>query len=409
MTSSTSWMKTGNLTNRLVAWVARLPARVQTKLLIAFLSIVGLLIVLGSVGLQVLSGVNDQTNALITLERRIAAYRQVQHDTTTQLYSISTALLLQDERMLDTALRQLNQFGYDLDRMEFVAESEAEVLGEVRQEYDRLAAGVTHVATLIRAGRTDEARKVQLNEIMPSADRLERLTNQLVNMAEADMVTAIEATEGAYETSRLIVVSFSLASILLALGLGYVISWSIVEPVRKIETRLSEIAAGDFARRVSVSNKDELGVLAANVNQTSERLGYLYQEVQARTAELARSVGELEALGEVSQAVNSTLDLDTVLRTIVAKAVQLSDTDAGSIYVFQHRPAVPPSCDLRHERRTHRRSLDRVDRPGRPYRRRIRAAPIAFADRRHQPRDAAASSEGRSRRWISERGDRPTS
>ena len=334
MTSSTSWMKTGNLTNRLVAWVARLPARVQTKLLIAFLSIVGLLIVLGSVGLQVLSGVNDQTNALITLERRIAAYRQVQHDTTTQLYSISTALLLQDERMLDTALRQLNQFGYDLDRMEFVAESEAEVLAEVRQEYDRLAAGVTHVATLIRAGRTDEARKVQLNEIMPSADRLERLTNQLVNMAEADMVTAIEATEGAYETSRLIVVSFSLASILLALGLGYVISWSIVEPVRKIETRLSEIAAGDFARRVSVSNKDELGVLAANVNQTSERLGYLYQEVQARTAELARSVGELEALGEVSQAVNSTLDLDTVLRTIVAKAVQLSDTDAGSIYVF---------------------------------------------------------------------------
>ena len=108
---------------------------------------------------------------------------------------------------------------------------------------------------------------------MPSADRLERLTNQLVNIAEADMVTAIEATEGAYETSRLIVVSFSLASILLALGLGYVISWSIVEPVRKIETRLSEIAAGDFARRVSVSNKDELGVLAANVNQTSRAAG----------------------------------------------------------------------------------------------------------------------------------------
>ena len=131
MTSSTSWMKTGNLTNRLVDWVARLPARVQTKLLIAFLSIVGLLIVLGSVGLQVLSGVNDQTNALIELERRIAAYRQVQHDTTAQLYSISTALLLQDERLLDTALRQLNQFGYDLDRMEFVAESEAGVLGEV--------------------------------------------------------------------------------------------------------------------------------------------------------------------------------------------------------------------------------------------------------------------------------------
>jgi GAF domain-containing protein/anti-sigma regulatory factor (Ser/Thr protein kinase) len=60
----------------------------------------------------------------------------------------------------------------------------------------------------------------------------------------------------------------------------------------------------------------------------------LFNEVQARTDELAKSVEELRALGEVGQAVNSTLDLETVLTTIVAKAVQLSATDAGAIYVF---------------------------------------------------------------------------
>jgi signal transduction histidine kinase len=60
----------------------------------------------------------------------------------------------------------------------------------------------------------------------------------------------------------------------------------------------------------------------------------LFDEVQARTRELAQSVEELRALGEVSQAVNSTLDLQTVLSTIVAKAVQLSGTDGGAIYVF---------------------------------------------------------------------------
>ena len=58
------------------------------------------------------------------------------------------------------------------------------------------------------------------------------------------------------------------------------------------------------------------------------------QELHQRTDELGRSVGELRALGEVSQAVNSTLDLETVLSTIVAKAVPLSDTDAGAIYVY---------------------------------------------------------------------------
>jgi GAF domain-containing protein len=60
----------------------------------------------------------------------------------------------------------------------------------------------------------------------------------------------------------------------------------------------------------------------------------LFDEVQARTRELIQSVEELRALGQVTQAVNSTVDLETVLTTIVAKATQLSSTEAGAIYVF---------------------------------------------------------------------------
>jgi two-component system NtrC family sensor kinase len=60
----------------------------------------------------------------------------------------------------------------------------------------------------------------------------------------------------------------------------------------------------------------------------------LLNELRTRTNELAQSVGELEALGEVSQAVNSTLELETVLTTIVGRAVDLSHTDTGAIYVF---------------------------------------------------------------------------
>ena len=60
----------------------------------------------------------------------------------------------------------------------------------------------------------------------------------------------------------------------------------------------------------------------------------LFQELQARTRELGRSVEELKALGEVSRAVSSTLDLQTVLDTIVARAVQLSGTHGGVIYEY---------------------------------------------------------------------------
>ena len=67
----------------------------------------------------------------------------------------------------------------------------------------------------------------------------------------------------------------------------------------------------------------------------------LLSELRQRTDELGRSVGELQALGEVSQAVNSTLDLETVLSTIVAKAVQLSGTEAGAISYGQRLPRSP--------------------------------------------------------------------
>jgi GAF domain-containing protein len=60
----------------------------------------------------------------------------------------------------------------------------------------------------------------------------------------------------------------------------------------------------------------------------------LFQELEARTRELARSVGELKALGEVGQAVSSTLDLQTVLSTIVGYAVQFSGTNGGVIYEY---------------------------------------------------------------------------
>jgi GAF domain-containing protein len=63
----------------------------------------------------------------------------------------------------------------------------------------------------------------------------------------------------------------------------------------------------------------------------------LLDALRHRTDELGRSVGELQALGEVSQAVNSTLDLETVLSTIVAKAVQLSGTEAGAIYGYDEQ------------------------------------------------------------------------
>jgi signal transduction histidine kinase len=265
---------------RLPGLVARIPVSVHAKLAAAFLAIVGLLIVVGTVGLQVLSGVNRRAEDLVKLQRKIAAYRQLQHDTTGQLYSVASALQAPDERTLEATLRQLNQFGYDLDRLEFVARDEIELLGLVREDYEEFIRVVTQVIELVRQGRVPDGRELHIARTGLLADRLERLTNELVNKAEADMVASIDASHEAYVTSRALVIGFAVGSIALALALGYAISWSLIGPVKQMDARLKEIASGDFARHVAVGNADELGALAANLNRMNDQLGQLYEQLE---------------------------------------------------------------------------------------------------------------------------------
>jgi signal transduction histidine kinase len=129
-----------------------------------------------------------------------------------------------------------------------------------------------------------------------------------------------------------------MAALGLAVLAGLFLARKMVVPIKALSAGAARIGSGDLDQRISIDTGDELEALADQFNDMAGRLRESYanleKKVEIRTHELAQSVEELRALGEVSQAVNSSLDTETVLSTIVAKAVQISDTDAGSIYVF---------------------------------------------------------------------------
>jgi len=126
----------------------------------------------------------------------------------------------------------------------------------------------------------------------------------------------------------------------------------IFRPLLKLKESASLIANGDLDTFVDKGSDDEIGILAQHLDVMRRSIKQLFEElseskeevekhsrtleqkVAVRTQELAQSVEELKALGEISQAVNSTLDLETVLSSIVRHAVQLSRADAGTIYEF---------------------------------------------------------------------------
>jgi signal transduction histidine kinase len=129
-----------------------------------------------------------------------------------------------------------------------------------------------------------------------------------------------------------------LAALGFAFVAGLVLARKMVGPIQVLRAGAARIGSGDLTQRITVKTGDELEALADQFNDMAGRLQESYadleKKVEQRTHELAQSVGELRALGEVSQAVNSTLDLQEVLNTIVGKAVQLSNTDAGAIYEY---------------------------------------------------------------------------
>jgi signal transduction histidine kinase/HAMP domain-containing protein len=129
-----------------------------------------------------------------------------------------------------------------------------------------------------------------------------------------------------------------LLGLVLSVLMGLILARRMVAPIRALQTGAARIGAGDLGHRIEVRTGDELEVLAAEFNRTAgllqESYANLEQKVEARTRELTEALEELQALGEVSQAISSTLALQTVLTSIVSHAVQLSGTDTGTIYEY---------------------------------------------------------------------------
>ena len=112
----------------------------------------------------------------------------------------------------------------------------------------------------------------------------------------------------------------------------------MVAPIRTLQAGAARIGAGDLHHRVVVGTGDELEALGDELNRSAAELEAarttLEQKVEARTRELARSLEELRVLSEVGRALSSSLDLEAVLDTIVARAVRLADAGGGVLYEY---------------------------------------------------------------------------
>jgi signal transduction histidine kinase len=277
-------------TGRFGGAVGRVPLPLGAKLLLGFVFVGTLLAVGYSLGLVALSQSNSRGEHLLRLQRR-AVYLQLALADATQL-----------KRAIEfrsNAFGTAKPFGSPIDLAivndadQLCIDSGFDCVSEARPGPFHLSAVDPKAFDLLSRSRpifyrldgdTEGAATGSQRSILRRADGVATsVSTDLRTLARETQARAnalVAANHASFTSSRDLLIGVGAGSLLLALTLGLLLSWSVVAPLRRTEKRLNEIAAGEFGGRLDVPNRDEIGSLAAKVNRMSDELERLYAELE---------------------------------------------------------------------------------------------------------------------------------
>ncbi len=276
-----------------VDFVARINARLETKLLGGFLGISVLMLALGIVGLFVVNQMDRQVDRLATLQRQSQNADDMLYSITSQSHFRTMALLTGDPVWSDKIVTAKDKFTALITTTEGIAVGEhGNLFDDLRAIDQRYAAAGERVSSLEASGDGEGALAAHVQSEHEISHEIEDLLNEFI--ADTELLIAAEINDFAGRRNFLTIAlaAFSFMSLAGAVALGAIISWTVIRPVRRIDHALDTLANGDFTSRIHVPNRDEFGKLSDNVNRTSEQLEGLYNKLEAVNQELQLKVEE---------------------------------------------------------------------------------------------------------------------
>jgi len=316
--------------NPLVRAIGRVPAKVHTKLLVAFLATALLVVVVGLLGLRVLGQSNERVETIRGLHDRALAYEQLQSKVQ---YVRELLAETPGEGFVDVNNPRPSSSGLEVLAVDRAAASvvarigpatsathlgfeppatDAALLEDIRLKSTSLVTVMDLIVAADEAGIDVNDQDVIRNDAEHLGIRLKQDADELANLATAEAYALIAENADAYTASRNLFIVVAAGAIVLALILGFALSWSLVGPIQQIEARLARISSGDFSAHVDVTNRDELGTLAGNVNQMNDELRRLYGELETTSRHKSEFLANMSH--ELRTPLNAILGFTQVLR-----------------------------------------------------------------------------------------------
>jgi signal transduction histidine kinase len=335
----------------LVRWVARIPASVHAKLLGAFLLVTLLFVAMGAMSLQTVAKMSRQSALLDEGHERVDWAHQIRHTLAMQSHFTALALLLKDEATIGSILRENNEFNNTLARIEAVAPpEERELIQQIRAGQNDALVTVADIANLVRDKQLDEARAMHLGQQEPIYLKIEQLVNQVMTIEQDRMDGLRRGVAAENQRALMRTAGFVGSSVLLALLLGFVISWSFILPVREAHGFLSKVAEGNFTSTITVANRDEFGALADRMNQMSRELKRLYDHERETTTELQALNERLERATRAKSefVANMSHELRTPMNAILGFVEMILDEVYGDIPASLKEPLTDVQTNGKH-------------------------------------------------------------
>jgi signal transduction histidine kinase len=183
---------------------------------------------------------------------------------------------------------------------------EAALFRTVTRDYTKLARTVRAITNSERLSLPLHQRAEKL------AYDLEQATDLLATQTKTKTALSVAANRSSYESSRNLFIGAAAGAVVLALLLGYFLSWSLIGPIQRIVGRLAAIASGDFSRHVEVANQDELGDLGTRVNEMNDELQRVYGELETASRHKSEFLANMSH--ELRTPLNAILGFSQVLK-----------------------------------------------------------------------------------------------